>query len=74
MTGQVKVIFTSTISKTTPRRVFVTSGVKMSRNHIYGEFNGSDVPIADGTGNLWHVGNAFFDNVEIEPVTDREAA
>jgi hypothetical protein len=48
------------------QKVIRVAGVRMSSDFIYGVLNGREVPIATGTGSLWHVQGEFFNAVEIQ--------
>lgn len=68
----IHIVFSSARHPKRTPRVFMSRSMRMSSNCIYCEVNNRMVPIASGTGNLWHVGNVFYDTIEIDQ-SSREA-
>lgn len=55
----------SNIAKNPEVRAFRTEAIQLSGNSILALFKGSMIPIAQGTGNLWRVGDRLYTSVEI---------
>lgn len=61
----VKIVFVNNTGEKKVVQIFRAAGVRLASNCIYGVFNGNEVPIALGGGDIWRVDDRIFNSVEI---------